>query len=39
MRIIAELSNDCHVFTDVNEMEDAETVYLDITDLETVKVM
>lgn len=36
MRIIAEQSNDRYVFTDVNEVEGMETLYLDITDLEAV---
>lgn len=36
MRIIAEQSNDRYVFTDVNEVEGVETLYLDITDLEAV---
>lgn len=39
MRIIAENSNDCYVFTDVNEVEGVETIYLDITDLEAVRVL
>ena len=37
MRIIAEQSNDRYVFTDVNEVEGVETLYLDITDLEAVR--
>ncbi|MBQ7998006.1 MAG: dTDP-4-dehydrorhamnose reductase [Bacteroidales bacterium] len=37
MRIIAEQSNDRYVFTDVNEVEGMETLYLDITDLEAVR--
>lgn len=37
MRIIAEQSNDRYVFTDVNEVDGVETLYLDITDLEAVR--
>lgn len=37
MRIIAEQSNDKYVFTDVNDVEGVETLYLDITDLEAVR--
>lgn len=37
MRIIAKNSQDCYVFTDVNEVEGLETIYLDITNLEAVK--
>lgn len=37
MRIIAKISRDCYVFTDVNEAEGVETVFLDITDLESVR--
>ncbi len=36
MRIIAKNSNDKYIFTDVNNVESAETIYLDITDLNTV---
>ena len=39
MRIIAEHSQDCYTFTDVNEVEGVETAYLDITDLNAVKSM
>ena len=39
MRIVAERSDDRYVFTDVNEQEGVETVYLDITDLEAVRSM
>ncbi len=39
MRIIAEHSQDCYIFTDVNEVEGVETAYLDITDLNAVKSM
>ena len=39
MRIIAHESNDHYLFTDVNEVEGVETLYLDITDLEAVRQM
>ena len=39
MRIIAENSQDRYIFTDVNEVEGVETVYLDITDLAAVKAL
>ena len=39
MRIMAEHSQDRYVFTDVNQVEGAETTFLDITDLEAVKAM
>lgn len=39
MRIIAKHSQDCYVFTDVNEVEGVETTFLDITDLAAVKTM
>ena len=39
MRIIARESNDHYLFTDVNEVEGVETLYLDITDLEAVRQM
>ena len=37
MRILAKESKDTYVFTDVNTVEDVETVFLDITDLEAVR--
>ena len=37
MRIIAAGSNDRYIFTDVNQIEGAETTYLDITDLQAVR--
>ena len=37
MRIIAAGSNDRYIFTDVNQVEGAETTYLDITDLQAVR--
>ncbi len=37
MRIAAESSNDRYIFTDVNRAEGVETLYLDITDLESVR--
>ena len=36
MRIIAKSSGDNYIFTDVNQVEDVETTYLDITDLDAV---
>ena len=37
MRIIAKNSGDNYIFTDVNQVEGAETTYLDITDLDAVR--
>ena len=37
MRIIAKNSTDNYIFTDVNQVEGVETIYLDITDLEAVR--
>lgn len=37
MRIIAKSSGDNYIFTDVNQVEDVETTYLDITDLDAVR--
>ena len=37
MRIIAEQTEDNYVFTDVNQVEGVETIYLDITDLESIR--
>ena len=37
MRLIAAASTDKYVFTDVNQVEGVETVYLDITDINAVK--
>lgn len=39
MRVIARAGNDNYIFTDVNQAEGAETVFLDITDLEAVRQM
>ena len=39
MRIIAKDSTDKYIFTDVNQVEGAETTYLDITDLEAIRKM
>ena len=36
LRIIAKNSNDNYIFTDVNQVEGVETIYLDITDLDAV---
>ena len=37
MRIIAQESPDKYIFTDVNQIEGVETIYLDITDLEAIR--
>lgn len=37
MRIIAQSSSDNYIFTDVNQVEGVETIYLDITDLDAVR--
>ena len=37
MRIVAKGSNDHYVFTDVNQVEGLETVYLDITDIDAIR--
>lgn len=37
MRIVAQRSNDRYIFTDVNRAEGVETLYLDITNLESVQ--
>lgn len=37
MRIIAKNSNDNYIFTDINQVEDVETLFLDITDLNAIK--
>ena len=39
MRIISMNSNDNYIFTDVNQVEGVETLYLDITDLEAIRKM
>lgn len=39
MRIIAKGSSDKHIFTDVNQVEGLETIYLDITDFEAIRTM
>lgn len=39
MRVIAKDSNDNYIFTDVNQVEGVETIFLDITDLEAVRQM
>lgn len=39
MRIVAKNSNDTYIFTDVNQVEGQETIYLDITNLEAVRRM
>ena len=37
MRVVAKGSNDHYVFTDVNQVEGLETVYLDITDIDAIR--
>lgn len=39
MRVIARGSKDNYIFTDVSQVEDVETIFLDITDLEAVRRM
>jgi dTDP-4-dehydrorhamnose reductase len=39
MRIITKASTDKFIFTDVNQVEGVETIYLDITDLEAIRKM
>lgn len=39
MRIIAQGINDRYLFTDVNQVEGVEAIYLDITDLDAVRAM
>lgn len=39
MRIISKNSNNNCIFTDVNQVEGVETIYLDITDLEAIRKM
>lgn len=36
MRLVAQSSNDRYFFTDVNQVEGVETLYLDITDLDAI---
>ena len=37
MRIISKKSNDNYIFTDINQFEGEETLFLDITDLEAIR--
>ena len=37
MRIISKDSSDRYIFTDVNQVEGVETIYLDITNLESIR--
>lgn len=39
MRIISKNSIDRYIFTDVNQIEGVETIYLDITDLDAIRKM
>lgn len=37
IRIVAQSSSDCYIFTDINHIDGVETTYLDITDLKAVR--
>ena len=37
MRIVSQSSSDHYIFTDVNQVEGVDTLYLDITDLEAIR--
>ena len=39
MRVVSRNSDDSYIFTDVNQVEGVETVYLDITDIHAVREM
>ncbi len=39
IRIVSKSSSDSFIFTDVNQVEGVETVYLDITDLDAIRSM
>ena len=39
MRIISKETSDNYIFTDVNQIENVETTYLDITDLDSIRTM
>ena len=39
MRIVSKGSKDNYIFTDVNQIEGLETVYLDITDIDAIRAM
>lgn len=39
MRIVSKTSEDKFIFTDVNQVEGLETIYLDITDLDSIRRM
>lgn len=39
IRIISKGSNDSYIFTDVNQVEGLETIYLDITDVNAIRKM
>lgn len=39
LRIISKNSTDKYIFTDVNQVEGVETIYLDITDIEAIRKM
>ena len=37
MRIVCQSSSDYYIFTDVNQVEGVDTIYLDITDLDAIR--
>lgn len=39
MRIVSQNTHDNYIFTDINQVEDFETTYLDITDLDAIRTM
>ena len=39
MRIVSKGSKDNYIFTDVNQVEGLETVYLDVTDIDAIRAM
>ena len=39
MRIVSKNTSDNYIFTDVNQVEGLETIYLDITDIDAIRKM
>ena len=39
MRIVSKKSQDYYIFTDINQVEGSETVYLDISDMESIRAL
>lgn len=39
MRIVSQNTTDHYIFTDVNQVEGLETIYLDITDIDAIRKM